>query len=319
MSASSDERLDILGRLETKQVQSFLRVLSHSTMRRSQFIEAIYSEQARNFRETLEFLKGINWVREHQDELLLTNDGDSAGRGAQNDAEIRKRLLEAIISEASPYKELLAGYLTQFKMTETDLVHRPPISDRLDDSGLRNLLIDMRVVTYRAADDVYALEEVGVELYVWAKNLQRPVSRKKFEADVKQKEELGSAAELAVLEYEKNRVGVQWVSKVEHVSARLPFACYDIKSLTLHDGKAAPRYIEVKAVAADSRQFYWTASEVEAARLLREKYFLYLLPVTSGGFDLERISIIEDPFISVYQNSEGWLLEENVIVCRKRR
>jgi uncharacterized protein DUF3883 len=320
MSASSDTRLDILGRLETKQVQFFLRVLSHSTMRRSQFIGAIYGEQARNFRETLQFLKNINWVREQQDELLLTNDGDSAGREAQNDAEIRKRLLQAMISEDSPYKELLADYLTQFKLTETGLVHRPPISDRLDDSGLRNLLIDMRVVTYRAADDVYALEEVGLELYVWAKDLQRPTSRKKFEADVRQKEELGYSAELAVLEYEKNRVGVEWASKVEHVSGRLPFACYDIKSVTLHDGRAVPRYIEVKAVAADSRQFYWTASEVEAARLLRAKYFLYLLPVVAGAtFDLTRMMVVEDAYNSVYQNAQGWLIEENVIVCRQRR
>lgn len=320
MSASSDERLDILGKLETKQVQSLLKVLSHSTMRRSQFIEAIYSEQARNFRETLQFLKGINWVREHQDELLLTNDGDSAGRGAQNDAEIRKRLLDAIISEASPYKNLIADYLTQFKMTETGLVHRPPVSERLNESGLRNLLMDIRVVTYRADDDAYALGEVGVELYVWAKDLQRPVSRKKFEAEVKQKEELGSAAELAVLEYEKNRVGVKWASNVEHVSARMPFACYDIKSMTLHDGKAVPRYIEVKAVAADSHQFYWTASEVEAARLLRAKYFLYLLPVVAGGgFDLTRMTVLEDPYISVYQNPQAWLIEENVIVCRQKR
>ncbi len=204
-------------------------------------------------------------------------------------------------------------------MNETDLVHRPPISDRLDDSGLRNLLIDMRVVAYRAADDVYLLEEVGVELYVWAKDLQRPVSRKKFEADVKQKEELGSAAELAVLEYEKNRVGAQWLSKVEHVSARLPFACYDIKSVTLQDEGAVPRYIEVKAVAADSHQFYWTASEVEAARLLRAKYFLYLLPVVAGaGFDLARMMVVEDAYTSVYQNSQAWLIEENVIVCRRR-
>ena len=107
---------------------------------------------------------------------------------------------------------------------------------------------------------------------------------------------------------------------VQHVSAKNPFACYDIKSVTLLDGKAIPRYIEVKAAPTYSYQFFWTASEMEAGRLLRAKYFLYLLPVARGGaFNLERMLILQDPIASVYQNRQEWLVEENVIVCRKRR
>lgn len=289
-------------------------------MRRRQFVEAIYGEQARNFLETLQFLKDIGWVREQGDELVLTHDGGTAGNSAQDDAEIRKRLVEAMVAEASPYQVLVADYLVQFKMTDSNLVCRPPISDRLEKSPLRNFLMDIRVVTYRAADDVHVLEEEGVELYVWARNLKRATSRNQLQTGAKQKEELGSAAELTVLDYEKNRVGAKWASKVEHVSAKSPFACYDIKSVTVQAGNPVPRYIEVKAVAGDSHQFYWTASEVDAARLLRTKYFLYLLPVIAGGgFDLTRMLVVEDPCIAVYQNSQTWLIEENVIVCRRRR
>jgi hypothetical protein len=180
--------------------------------------------------------------------------------------------------------------------------------------------MDIGLVTYRAADDLYLLGEAGVELYVWARNLKLPTSRERFEKDSQQREELGFRAEVAAFEYEKKRVGAEWAGRVEHVSANIPFACYDIKSVTLREGKAVSRYIEVKAEPADSHQFFWTASEVEAARLLRTKYFLYLLPVTpGGGFDLKRMLIVQDPFISVYQNSERWLIEENVIVCRQRR
>ena len=320
MTASSNERTIILARLETKQVQRLLSTLSRSALRRKQFVEAAYSEQARGFQETVQFLKDIGWIRERRDELALTYDGETAGNAGQNDAEIRRCLAEAMVAEASPYRVLLADYLVQFKMDGFNLVYRPPISERLQESPLRNFLMDIRVVTYQAADDVYVLEEDGVELYVWANNLKRPTSRSKLQADAKQKEELGSAAELAVLDYEKNRVGGQWISKVEHVSARIPFACYDIKSVTLQNSKAVPRYIEVKAVSADSHQFYWTASEFEAARLLRTKYFLYLLPVVAGdGFDLTRMLIVEDPCISIYQNPQMWLIEENVIVCTRRQ
>ncbi len=116
----------------------------------------------------------------------------------------------------------------------------------------------------------------------------------------------------------KNRVGERWVYKVEHVAAGTPFACYDIKSVTVSGSDTVPRYIEVKAVPPYSYQFYWTRSEVETAQLLREKYFLYLLPVTiSGGFDLKKILVVNDPYTSVYQNSETWQIEENVIVCKR--
>ncbi len=320
MSGSLDERFDVLGKLEARHVQCFLSILSQSNMRRRQFIESSYGEQAPYFQETLQFLKNIKWVREQEDELFLTSDGESAGRQAQNDAEIRKKLTEAMIREASPYQELVADYLAQFKMADSDLVHRPPISDRLQESQLRNLLMDLGLVTYRAADDLYLLEEAGVELYVWATNLRRPTSRKRLERNAQQNEELGFRAELAAFEYEKGRIGAEWAYRVEHVSADSPFACYDIKSVTLREGKAVPRYIEVKAEPSDSHQFYWTASELEAARLLRTKYFLYLLPVaTGGGFDLTRMLIVQDPFVSIYQNSQTWLIEENVILCRQRR
>ena len=319
MTTSSNDRSDVLGNLDAKQVQCLLSVVSQSKMRRRSFIEATYSEQARNFQHTLQFLQDIDWVRELQGELRLTSAGESACRGAQNDAEIRRKLAQTMIGDESPYQGLLADYFTQFKMVNSDLVHQPPFSDRLQESRLRNLLMDLRVVSYRAADDVYLIEEEGVELYVWAHNHKRPTSRKRFKTDSQRKEELGFRAELAAFEYEKTRVGTEWAARVEHVSAIRPFACYDIKSVSLREGAATPRYIEVKAEPADSHQFYWSASEVEAARLLRAKYFLYLLPVApAGDFDLSRMLIVQDPFVSVYQNSEGWLIEENVIVCRKR-
>lgn len=205
-------------------------------------------------------------------------------------------------------------------MSDSGLVHRPPISDRLQESRLRNLLMDIGLVTYLATEDLYRLEEPGVELYVWAKNLKSRSTRERFDKDSQKKIDLGFGAEVAAFEYEKGRVGEEWANNVEHVSAKNPFACYDIKSVTAQEDQIVSRYIEVKAEAADSHQFFWTASEVEAARLLRKKYFLYLLPVNQGGgCDLRRMLIIQDPFISVYKNPEEWFIQENVIVCRQKQ
>ncbi len=272
---------------------------------------------ARHFVETLQFLKDINWVNEQPDALALTDAGAAACAAVQDDREIRQQLAEALIAQG-PYRTVLADYLLQFSLSGPSLTYRPSLSDRLKQSPLRNFLIDIRAVTHRAADDTYLLEEGAVDMYLWAINFKRSTSMDLLKSDVERKEQLGVAAEIAILAYEKDRVGERWAYKVEHVAEGIPFACYDIKSVTVHGGDTAPRYIEVKAVPPDSYQFYWTRSEVEIAQLLSSKYFLYLLPVSaSGGFDLKRILIVDDPYSSVYQNSETWQIEENVIVCRR--
>ena len=52
--------------------------------------------------------------------------------------------------------------------------------------------------------------------------------------------------------------------------------------------------------------------------MLAEQYFLYLLPVANGGFLIEDMLIVSDPYKTVYSNPVGWKTEENVIVCSKR-
>jgi hypothetical protein len=319
MTASSNERGDVLADVETKHVQWLLRILSTFNIRRKQFVAANYNEQARNFQSTLQFLENISWVREEKNELNLTAEGESASQNAENTAEVKGRLTDALIRKDSPYRDELAHYFKQFKKIKSQLIHQPSVPERLRESTLRNFLMDLGLVSYRAPGDVYVLEGEGVELYIWAANLGRSFTREEFRTLSERKEELGFRAELAVLDYEKSRVGVEFASRVEHISATTPFASYDIKSVSLEEGKPVARYIEVKAGPACTYQFYWTASEVEAARLLRTKYFLYVLPVSAFvGFDLKKMLIIQDPIVSVYQNPERWEIEENVILCKQK-
>src|SRR3972149_7249326 len=116
MSASSDKRLELFAKLETKQIQCLLNILFQSTMHEKYFVETAYSEQARNFVETLQFLKDMNWVMEQHGELTLSADGSTAYAAAQDDGEIRKQLSEALIAEVSPYRANLAGYLLRFSL-----------------------------------------------------------------------------------------------------------------------------------------------------------------------------------------------------------
>jgi hypothetical protein len=320
MNDSSTRRLEKFEKLRIAQVQCLLNILIESTIHGRDFVETAYSERARHFVETVQFLKDLNWVTEQGGNLGLSDAGFEASSLFDDEDEIRVRVTEALVAEPNPYRADVAKYLRGFTISESRLIYRPSMSDRLKESPLRNFLMDARLVTYRATDDTYLLEESGTELYVWAVNFRRPASKEMARSEAEGRDHLGSAAELVVLTYERDRVGAQWAHRVEHVSAMRPFSCYDIKSVTVRGCDTIPRYIEVKAVPSDSYQFYWTKSEVEAAQLLRAKYFLYLLPVRNGrDFDLGRILVLDDPYISVYQSKSDWQIEENVIVCRRTR
>ena len=131
------------------------------------------------------------------------------------------------------------------------------------------------------------------------------------------RDELGRAAEEAVVRFEKRRLGAKLASQIEHVAAKNVAAGYDVKSLTVLEGAhLVSRYIEVKAVPVGSFRFFWSQNEVEVARVLREYYYLYLLPVSAGGtVDLPNMKMIPDPHAAVLADRTEWLCEANVLEC----
>jgi hypothetical protein len=289
-------------------------------MRQSQYVKTAYLEQAGHYEETLRFLNDLNWIEELHDEVVLSDVGLIAWEAVEDDRGFRELLLKALFVEESPYRADLADFLLRFGLHDGELSYRPVFPDRPKESPVRNLLIDLRVVSHRATDDTYLIALRSADLYVCAINIGRSRSKESVRSDWEQKAQLGLAAEQVILGYEKDRLGARWTDQVQHVSATIPLACYDIRSVTIQGGTAIPRYIEVKAVPPESYQFYWSHSELEVAQLLGSQYYLYLIPVSPlRGFDLAGLQIVQSPYSSVYKNPDFWAIEENVIVCKKRR
>jgi len=93
-------------------------------------------------------------------------------------------------------------------------------------------------------------------------------------------------------------------------------AGYDVASVTVCDGYAIPRYIEVKAVSAADYGFFWTANEVRVARALAACYFLYLVPVGFDAIRLDSLLIIQDPNAEILRSGGAWAVADNVLSCR---
>ncbi len=320
MTVSSRSKPDnVLARLRADHIAALLDILRTTKLRQTQFVESLYRERALHFAETLQFLQEIGWVNVNQDQLELTAGADSFHAQPTQSFLGEGSIIDAIVESDGPYQKLLAGYLAQFHTNGRQVICRPSAQSRLQHGNLRNLLMQFGMVSYQPADDSYLLHEHSAHLYFWAKNSRGATSKKQLQETAKRRDVLGSAAEAIIFEYEKKRVRMEFASFVNHVSAKNPGACYDIKSLSINGDIRAPRFIEVKAVPADSFQFFWSSAELEVASILRETYFLYLLPALGGGrFDLTRMEIISDPYTTIYQNPEHWSKEENVIVCRRK-
>lgn len=317
MRDSSADRAATLERVRPRQVYALLSLIHTSTLRERSFIESRFVESATHFDETAEFLEAIGWIRNANGHLLPAS-GAGSHVIAANDSQRNRVLVESLLDAAGPYESLFARYLAHFaRRSDGRLAYQPTIDARLRDAGARDFLMALGVVTHTADEDAYLLEQPFEPWALWARNAMGP-SVRQLQLAAEERQALGTRAELAVLEWERQRVGTSWQERVRHVASENPGACFDIQSVTLADGQPAQRFIEVKAVGPSTFEFHWSQSEIEAAEILRDGYFLYLLPVVGAGFDLERMQIVQDAFAQVLRNPSGWSTTVADTVCRKR-
>jgi hypothetical protein len=318
MNASSIEPGAILAKVRPRQILRLLEILHSATVRRRSFVMARFEEQATDFSETVQLLMDIGWLCAEGDDLVLA--AGAAGDVLTAAPTQRTRLLaETMFDRLGPYEADFASYLRRFDWQEGALVHHAVGEMRLRESPVRDFLMELGAVSHSPATDAYILGEPFRFLHLWARNRLGPTDQAQLVQRAEERTELGRRAELAVLEWERARVGPVFAHRVRHIAAESPAACFDLQSVTLMASGPTLRFIEVKAVSVDTYQFHWTAGEVEAARMLADRYFLYLLPVgTAGIFALDKLEIIPNPYAVIYQNSTAWLKEESVIVCRKR-
>lgn len=313
MNGSSDQ---IIHGVTTSQIRVLLEILSDTAWRSHAFVEERYQERARNFAQTLTFLQRIGWVRTHGQQILPADRW--IDRAAEhNDSVPGTVLLDAILDSPGEHQMLFANYLAQFR-TADDRVFCPARGEfALADADVRDFLMGLGALRLDTKSKTHVLESAFHGAYVWALAQNGPITDAALIGQNEDRRQVGHNAELAVVVFERQRLGPRWASRVQHVSSERPFSPFDIKSVTVEDGRTTPRYIEVKAVSAADLEFNWSASEIEAARLLSLDYFLYLVPTHAANeFDLSRLRMIPDPFEEVYSRPSAWTKLPTNFRCR---
>ena len=282
---------------------------------RTSHIRRLFSESAEGFDEVVSFLRRLGMIVSEGQSLRLSVDWTTADSSLR-----RSQVLQRLMSKRNRYRSEIFRFLNNFRVLDGELAYLSSIQNRSAESGVRNFLMDMEIVNYVADTDKYILMPEYASLYAYARDNAKFVSPSLLMRHVDAKNDIGTAAEEAIVEFERKRLGPSHMDFVEHIAKRNSAAGYDIRSISIDaNGQAVPRFIEVKAVPAKSLRFFWSRNEVNVARGLAHWYHLYLLPLDRNGqFDIEGLNVIADPCSIVLQESSNWIIESDAIICQLR-
>jgi hypothetical protein len=302
-------------KLSVEQIFIFSEIIGESKLLQKEFIEKKFSKMAQNFSETVGFLEELDLIKISSNLIVLQPKFklflDSLTNTSQPKQMVKQFITKCVLNDKMSTSNYVTQFLSHFNFIDDHYEFMPNTSQRLEYSGLRNFLIDLEFLhldynetKYIIADD-YALTFAEI-------NVSRQVSPIEFLKTHQKRIEIGKAAELEIIEYEKKRLSKSpsLADKIEHTSIRDIAAGYDIKSFEegLSGGQnPVPRFIEVKAVSYLDYRFNWTRNEMEKSKIYHKNYFLYLLPVGTGGtFNIEKLLIVNDPYSSVYKDESRW-------------
>ena len=310
--------------LSLKQLVALIETLKDSSLREEQHIKERYEAYAKNYGETVGFLRKIGiLVLDKRTLALSPKYRDSIGRDSSkglDQTQVAKMILEVALLSKSAVIEEIEDYLRCFRPVADRYEWRPDLSQRLQFSGLRNLLMELGLIEYVPEEDAYRINKEYRGLLEDRIRIGGGALTPEIAAKLRaENEALGLAAEHEVLTYEESRLSkyrlpgpIKWVSK-EDVTLGYDICRY---SLRTDSESFSDRFIEVKAVSSHDWRFFWTRSEINAARSLTENYFLYLVPVIHGRrFDIAALLVIQNPYQTVFDDRGEWKRSEEIIAC----
>ena len=135
-----------------------------------------------------------------------------------------------------------------------------------------------------------------------------PVTQQHLEEIIKIEKEVGEKAEQLTLSYEKERLKDDYpdmAMSVEQISKIDVAAGYDIESF---NGKGSTlttdRMIEVKGTSGTTPYFYWSENEIETAKSLKEKYWVYLWIEVKSETEGTLYKKIQNPYEKLFRKSK---------------
>jgi hypothetical protein len=292
------------GPVKLSRISSLLSLINNTEHSELSYIRRRFNRTHRDFQETFRLCEVMDLITVN-DEILTLN------KRPFNNEELKNHLAKTLLSKEFPEKEVVWDYFSNYKEEEGVYSSRPSIELRIQFSSLRNFLIELGVVEYKAEQKTYFITDDYVSKIRNSVNRSK-ISLKQFQKIQDDKSKIGLLAEQSVIKYEKNRLkeNSAMVKSIEHTSQFDVGAGYDILSFEDSNTKlsdSSKRYIEVKAVSKTDLAFYWSRNEISKSKQLGKTYYLYLVPIKSSKEKVvENPIIISNPYKKVYKNESDW-------------
>ncbi|MCG2811769.1 MAG: DUF3883 domain-containing protein [Candidatus Aminicenantes bacterium] len=137
---------------------------------------------------------------------------------------------------------------------------------------------------------------------------KRKIALSELKIQLSRQEECGEKAEIFVLKFEQQRLqGHPSVSSIRRVSEDHANAGFDIESFNDKKSVFVDRYIEVKSFSVNVA-FYWSRHEIQIAKELMDKYFLYLVDRDKFLLTGYVPRMFQNPYQKIFEN-EFWKKE----------
>ena len=282
-----------------------LFTLSEENPNNLRSVKIQYSRNNKYFQESLNFLINIKFFTIRKNSIEIQQDSKN---------NLEKKIL-SLVEKNDSYSICLKNYLSNFLKDETGTISfKPEGFYKYETSSIRDFLISLKYIRHEIAEDKYILLNENI----LTKFSKREHSPEWLKRELLDKEMLGLAAEKIIVNYEENRIKQFGNNlKVDHVALRDVSAGYDIQSFEGNE----KIFIEVKAVSLSNYKFHLSASEYQTAINLKDKYYVYLLPVDHSKpekFDTENLVRINNIKDNIFSNKSLWEINNDGYIVYKK-
>jgi hypothetical protein len=279
---------------------------------REQVIGGIFPNHAKNIAVCIE----LGLIGENDNLLFLTESGtEFLSLGNPDEYELSNRQKKFLIDKCfltGAVADRTRHIMLQLSPSYTENTF---VWNKLDSTPLvcDQEVLDMLIQLGMLMEDENGLhlERAYVNEVRTIRQQSQPKTSEELAKELETDKKIGEAAELIALEFEKRRlseIGCEFEARlVQRISELDVGAGFDIISFDKQSTNLVPdRFIEVKGSRGNTVRFYWTRNEIEKAKVLRQRYWIYFI----GGieeYDKSHYNapiLIQDPFLNTLTNGD---------------
>ena len=163
-------------------------------------IEKVFSRHAEGFEPALNFCRRLGLVSSSDDSALRV----AAGVPKARTDDFLEHLLYRLLRARNPYRSEVYRFLRRFKVKNGEVSYTSPAQRRSQEQATRNFLMELKLVFYRGNEHVLSGQHVWV--YSAARDSSGKTPPTALDFAIRARNELGHAAEIAVMTFERRRV-----------------------------------------------------------------------------------------------------------------